>query len=173
MSLELLIGVLHNKSYLDLTKEIIDRNYPEGPESLMLELPFSLPTAPFFGNLETTYKEKGTRIIYGDKYRIHIPRNKDFLRSLDWINFLIFAMVDAVLVSIDYPFIRKRDKKMLEVIEKEKPQVAVVGGLHANYIKKIMPHVKYIAQWIPADGISEKVFTALFGPYKPDEIVLV
>jgi hypothetical protein len=184
MSLELLIGVPHaGQEVARLTYKIINENYPNGPESLMLELPpwysenqSTCFGVPFFFAFEKVYKDKGTRIVYGDSCRA-VPserlrkiQRKDYTFK-DYFSYLNYVMKELASAVINPWFLRKREKAMLEVIERENPQVGLVGRYHADYIKKKMPGVRYVALVLPNRNILFKAINYFFGPSNADEEV--
>ena len=82
-----LIGVTHVGQNLEEIDRYISNKYPEGLESLMVELPQNWPelqgqgfSGGFFGELARRYEGRGARIIYGDRGR-KIPN----VPSLFWI----------------------------------------------------------------------------------------
>ncbi len=171
-----LIGVVHKNEYLEALISIIKDRYPNGPLSLMLEIPTDLPEVVynaygknfsikdkdryscvpnFFGPLALYYDSGGTRIIFGDIGRqIRIkdkkPKSTGYTRAL-----------------VDHLFFHKRDRAMTDIIMKERPEVVVVGRLHADYIKKQIPDAHYIV-------IEDKISYYLGPkPHRPDELFLI
>src|SRR3989344_2493453 len=184
MSLELLIGVIHpfakNIPMVVSACKVIFKRYPEGPKSLMLELPewCSESTGslidPFFDVIKNIYEEKGSKIIYGDLLRISpnkrlLSLKKEDYKLMDYLSYANYVVKELALFLRNPFFLKKRDKKMLEVIEKENPQVAVVGTYHANYIKKMMPHVRYVAHSLPDTNILFRFLNYLLGQENADE----
>lgn len=175
---ELLVGVLHYRESVGQVLDFIDKRYPNPnrPQSLMLELPpphqqtshqgftYSLEKV-----LEDAYSSEGSRIVYGDK-----PLPKSILKSLNGgrtINDkgLILRFAGLMLFDIvDTLIFHSRDRHMLKIMEREKPQVVVLARSHANYIKKKHPEIPYTAFTIP--GKEKKGFLA---PYKPNEIITI
>lgn len=115
-----LIGVTVTDPHtLDTVVREIDALYPDGVESLLIGIPFNYkdmteqPAKTFgalFGLVEI-YKERGTKIIYGWP---------DYNPSKGYYHSRIL-------------------KKMLRVIKEEKPEVAVVFILDADYIARKVP----------------------------------
>jgi hypothetical protein len=59
---------------------------------------------------------------------------------------------------------------MVNIIGKGNPQVVVVGGRHADFIKKRLPEVHY-AYLDVVEGLSEKMLSWLLRRAKPDEVI--
>ena len=183
MSLELLIGVPHLSEVVNLADRIIKNRYPRGPESLMLELPKWCADStgdveyPFFSELEHRYKSRLTRIVYGDLCRAHLPKRLKHLKAkdfdlLDQLIHIGFNLYDLCGIILNTHIGERRYLGLIEVIEKEKPQVAVVGRAHANHIKKVFPNVYYVAI-VPPDihPLITRVMKPWINPYKPDEVI--
>ena len=89
----------------------------------------------FFSRLARPYEERGTRIICGDR---RIKYLLDIHESKPWEAFL------GLIYDLS-PFSHTRDEAMSEAIREERPQVVVVGGSHANYLKREFPDSYYTA----------------------------
>lgn len=164
---ELMVGIAHNKKYVDKTIEFIDAMYPQGVESMMLEVaPNMSPEVfefysnrSFFKSLEDKYSSAGTRIIRGDprqnwvtfglnkglRIANEIRGSKRRLSRLEEVQMSLSEVSKNTLATLDTLLFHFRDRKMIEVIEKEKPQVVVLGMAHTNYIKSKRPKIPYTA----------------------------
>ena len=172
-----LIGVCHNKDCLNEVCKYISQAYPNGPKSLMVELPPNWPELSrrdfedyfdcgieenFFDKVALIYERKGTKIIYSDKERkISESLFEELCKFLKY-NFNRFAA-------------RRRNKAMIEVIKKEKPEVVIAGRSHTNYFKKIFPDAYYVAfeisfQTSPLETIISRIMAK---PNKADKIIIL
>lgn len=135
-----IIGVYHESESLGEVEKYLQKNYPEGIKSLLLEIapiPEKLInsfksqypgaslelTDSFFSPLARKYEKKGTKIIEGDI-------NRDPLRSG------IFNMLKDL-------FGNSRDKGIEKVFRGELPEVTVLGASHSRKLKKSFPDIPY------------------------------
>ncbi len=136
-----LIGVDHRERCVGPVYDYLSQIYPQGPSSLMLELPSNWPeichfySANFFTSLERKYDGSGTRIIYGDK-ALYLPKSKKSLSF--WKPILKFKY------KFD-TFMHRRDRVIARTIIDQNPEVVIVGLYHANYLKKRFPEAEYHA----------------------------
>src|SRR3989338_5907903 len=160
--MDLLLGVVHCEEFVDDVVRVISKRYPQGIESLLLEIPSNWeeinanyePFEYFFLELERYYREKGTRIIYGD-----LPLDSSNPRVW-WQD-----MFDWILAH-------KRDKSIIKNIKEHNPQVVVLGKTHANYVKRRFPDVPYIAFDVkPHDKVDALMLKLLGKSYRPDEVI--
>ena len=137
-----ILGVPHSHEYLNAIDKYISDKYGEGLESLMLEIP-PLPEwvclhqlqDGFFSDLARKYQETGTRIIYGDLNGA-MPIREDagsFAKFFHGINLYVIGNL-----------FRSRNKGMAEAVRAENPELVVVGGAHAIYLKKTFPESYFI-----------------------------
>jgi hypothetical protein len=184
MTLELILGVFPEEKYVEIAERIILGRYPEGPKSLLLDLPpwedFNSDYVPFYGKIAKLFQLKGTRIVNGDLYSKPTPQeiidieDKKNLTLLDCVNSLNHYIPLAIGNLIDFNFRHKKSKGIIEVIKKEDPRVVVVHRVQADFIKKQFPNVPYIAfsyKSLIEGLISKAIFP--FSPCNPDEIVKV
>ena len=147
--MELLIGVEHNLRYLNGLEQLLDKRYPDGIDSLMLEMSLNTELLVSLGIFESYwellaehYRNRGANIIYGDK---PIPqrlldiatKSRGVAKSMAIAAVSDWGLLDAILT-------RTRDKFMVQTIQTQDPQVVIVGRGHSDYIKRKFPSVPYI-----------------------------
>ncbi|MBI2138051.1 hypothetical protein HYU13_00545 [Candidatus Woesearchaeota archaeon] len=166
-----IIGVLHFEKNLERLIEHIDAEYGT-PRSLMLELPvdwreFRMLSRGYFEKLAEEYERRGTRIIAGDKnhYRVEHPklmrlfkkdeeefreRQSDPGRAGEpqkdkWaaIAKMVLYMSSTFLNTVRPSNIREINLGILEAYNESNPDLAIVGCMHAKYLKKMRPDSHY------------------------------
>ncbi len=185
MNPELLVGVLHEERNVDMTDKLILERYPEGIESLMVQIPPNQGEWKdgFFNDLAERYKKRSTRIINGDLNRKPAP---EYIRRLyektdhdytfkDLTLIVVYQLFEAYRTLFFDGFLHAHelDKGVLKAVEIEQPQVIVVGRVHADYIKRVHPGIYYIAftsKQIDSDW-STNIDASNRRPYKPEEII--
>ena len=160
--MELLIGAVHCEEFADDVEAVISERYPNGIESLLLEIPSNWSEIKdryelfekIFLELGRRYEEKGTKVIYGD-----IPLDPSNLPT--WQQHLI-----------DWLWKHKRDKLIIQNIKDQHPQVVVLGKTHANYAKRKFPDVYYVAFDVAPQDTMDAIILKLLGKsYRPDEVI--
>ena len=164
-----IIGVTHcgNNLRNEVIKHI-EKNHPN-LESLMLELTPGMEVMPsgWFEDMAEHFDKKGTRIIKGDigRLKLYGCNTAEELTDLMENHTLKFIGKELHLISkigahLMLPwktrFLEIRDGEMNKVYEEEKPEVVVVGGMHANYLKQKNPEVHYT--FFGEENIIERLF---------------
>lgn len=198
MALELLIGVMHRNESLSLVEREIEKRFPQGIESIMLELPDRDHFDNFFSVLREKYESKA-RIIFGDPKHPHpkwaqkLAKNlvnnlvnksgKDFYSIINYasnkelLGLFLLGIVDAYIflsgiINREKRF--QRNKAIVDKIREEKPQVVVVGQAHANHIRRFF-NVPYIAICKKSEdqrNVYQFIKKFLHEKYfKPDELI--
>ena len=182
-SMELLVGVEHDLDYLSGLEKLLNERFPTGIDSMMVEIPSdfdilrtALPSIYghvddlYFFCLDNKYKKEGTRVIYGD-----IPLGKKHINTAIKVAYgnesqrRVIKVWRSALAFIDALTVHKRDKFMVEAIEREDPQVVVVGRRHADYIKRRFPEVPYVGY--QNGGKTPRWLKWFLDDKLPDEIV--
>lgn len=144
-----LFGVTHNQEYFEVQISKIENICNTKGKSIMLELyPNYLENIEkgickksFFPLLAEYYEKRGNRIILGDQAPT-IPENPDWILSM------------VLGENYFYPD-NKRDEIMIQTIEREHPDIVIVGNGHADEIKQRFPDVNYIV-FEPKGGYTAK-----------------
>lgn len=151
--MQLLVGVYHDPKYLNDVESLLLQRFPNGLESLMLEIPsdfdilnsiyttvygreYRLGGNAFFVDMAKRFRQTGTRIVYGD-----VPagiERKEFLEGKNYERRLYLKALRRYLTASD-------DKYMIKKIGETDPVAVVVGRKHADRIKRKFPNVPYIA----------------------------
>lgn len=138
-----IIGTIHEPDFIESVDKYISEKC-RNIESLMVELPLDWSKLSghlnegFFEEFARKYGERGIKIIYGDRARI-IPHFFKYPLPNRVIN-LIYCLHQLTFFSCG-----KKDEGMIQAIREEKPDVVLVGRLHANHIKKTFPEAHYVA----------------------------
>jgi len=177
--LELILGVIPQEEYADSVDRYIRTKYPDGPGSMLLELPeYEDIHADVFSTLEKRYKELGTKIIYGDLNREKTPpyilelKKSRHLTPRSIISVLFYYSKISLGTVLDARYFHKRAEGMINAVKREKPQVVVVSRIHADYLKKKYPCANYTAFISPDENIESIVKLILpETPFEPDEVI--
>ena len=157
----------HEDQFIDSVDAFVSAQYPTGLESIMVELPPSWSDphqrtyVEFFSEFIRRYESRGVRIIYGDTKRgltkpEKIKKYQGILTKLEcglghlvsWkekLDLTWFIISTRVWDGLIKGSSRYRDRGMIQVIERENPQLIVVGGFHADYLKQRYPSARYSA----------------------------
>ena len=159
--MELLVGMgAHYEEFVDNVERLLSQKYPKGIESLLPEIPsnwaevqeFFVPREEFFFELAKRYEKRGTKVIPG---ALPIDKSKP-QTELD-------LLIDAYVTN-------GTSESMVKIIGKDNPQVVVVGGRHADFIKNRLPEVHYV-YFDVVGGLFEKMLSRLLRKAKPDEVI--
>lgn len=132
-----LIGVTHDDEYLNDIYAYVYTKYPNHPKSMLLELSENTDEIvkngfvdSFFYSLAESFRIAGAEIIYGDLKASYYSSKLDNL-------------LDYCLMSFDAFSFHKRDKNFTEKTKKKNPEVVILGGMHAAYIRPAFPEAEY------------------------------
>ena len=158
-----LFGVLHEMKYLENVVLCIDEYFPTPPTSLMAELPPSWDdlvhrgaSRNFFSALVDLYRQKGTRIIYGNKNKYVAPESEDGM---------VGAIIEMML-SRHPGYVRDMSEGMRQTIDEERPELVAIGGGHADQIRDEFPNAYYVA-------FLKRSETTTYRPNRPNRVVLL
>ncbi|MFH1064398.1 MAG: hypothetical protein V1729_04925 [Candidatus Woesearchaeota archaeon] len=143
-----IIGVTHSRNEISqVVAMYIDQNHPN-LESIMLELPPEYKRLdgneyPFFRPMADYYESKGVRVIPGDRKRWAVM-GLSYDEAVDMYhnNFLKFITLDYISTYVGFlngRLFRDRNQDMDALCKQEKPEVVVVGAIHAKYLKAQNP----------------------------------
>ncbi|HEA46490.1 MAG TPA: hypothetical protein ENH99_01790 [Candidatus Pacearchaeota archaeon] len=160
-----IIGVSHVEEYVEQIDKYLEKSYPRGIRSLLVELPpppldlvnavkleFSEDEVSyvdgFFSTIASRHMAKGTKIIYGD-----INRQ---LLEVDFLNFYNRTLEEM--------FGTHRDDGIRQVFEQEQPEVTLLGTSHAGKLKRAFPEIPFtrfydndpsweVPNWFTTQGI--------------------
>lgn len=175
-----ILGVSHIGEFKDDVIRYIDANHPEF-ESIMLELPpgwegmqeydfITKKKDPFFKPIAEYYQDKGRKIVVGDTaYRdilkpleAHIDGNQNTKELLRY--FYTFTGF------LDGRVIKNRNEAMQKVFQEEQPDITLVGGMHAKYLKKQNQEIHFVSLKPAHQSLGEKI-ASLYIDMNADEII--
>jgi hypothetical protein len=186
MSLEThLIGVHHEgKEIAQRVIDYVDETHPN-LENIMIELPEDWHNLAevgegFFIDLGLHYEQKGVKVIPGDRLYHQVLDQRDNLKEIEELKAMdsgnkkiTMALYLLAKYSLTVPIkplkiihagvtgklIKNRNIDMDALLQEEKPEVVVLGGLHTKYLKKQHPELKHthIGSYDLLDQIVKKV----------------
>ena len=133
-----LFGIVHNQRYFDMQVAKIEKICSIDGKVMMLELPpnyeENIQKGIFKKNfavlLAECYRPRCARVISGDQ-ELTIPENPDWILS--------------IYLGEDYFYPdNRRDEIMRQTIERERPEIVIVGNGHSDEIKQHFPQAHYI-----------------------------
>ncbi len=133
-----LFGVVHKQKHFDTQIAGIKNTCSIDGKAMMLELSPNyednvkkgLLRKNFFVSLAELYRPRCARVICGDQ-ELTIPENPDWILSL--------------VLGEDYFYPdNRRDEIMIQTIERERPDIVIVGNGHSDEIKQHFPQSHYI-----------------------------
>ena len=163
-SLQEIIGVQHEKEVLAAVINHIDTKHPK-LESMMLELPPEYEKSgewkwgdDFFWKLAEYYSAKKVHIIAGDTklWDVYNLKNTEEAVQLLAKNSFGFFIRERMLVFaglFNGKLIKHRNEAMNDVFNIEKPEVTVIGGVHAKYLKKKI--LMFITQFLACPILNQ------------------
>ncbi len=171
-----IIGVSHaRKEISEVVAGYIDCKHPN-LESILIELSpeykqFEGNGDDFFRPMADYFESKGVRVIPGDRKRWDVmglsgEEAVDMYHN-NPLKFVALETVSIYLGLLNGKLFKDRDEDMDALCKQEKPDVVVVGGSHAKYIKEHNPESMFV-YFTEKEQIIGKIVNA--GTYRASDM---